>query len=59
MKFAEADGVQGWSLHSGKASHDALSIGRLKLPQKIECQRQCGVDATGMLKNVSRRVREG
>ncbi len=26
-----------------KASHDALSIGHLKLPQKIECQRHCRV----------------
>jgi hypothetical protein len=26
-----------------------LSIDRLKLPQQHACQRQCGVDATGLL----------
>jgi hypothetical protein len=33
-----------------KASHDVLSIGFLKLPQKKAYQRQRKVDATGMLK---------
>lgn len=42
-----------------KASHDALSIGHLKLPQKIACQRQCKDDATGMLNMYSRCVLEG
>ena len=41
--------IRGQALHNGKASHDALSIGWLKLPQSIASQRQCGVDVTGML----------
>jgi len=39
----EVGGATGWTLHNGKASHDALSIGNLKLPQEDVCQRQCGV----------------
>ena len=42
--------LQSRTLHDGKASHDALSTGNLKLPQKDVCQRQCRVDVTGMLK---------
>ena len=30
----------GQAIHNGKASHDVLSIGFLKLPQKIASQRQ-------------------
>ena len=47
------------ALHNGKASHDAMSIGHLKLPHSNIGQRQRRVDATGMLKRVSRCVREG
>ncbi len=52
MISVETDELRGWSLHDGKASHDALSIGNLKLPQKDVCQRQCRVDVTGMLKSI-------
>ena len=38
-----------WSLHSGKASHDALSIGWLKLPHQHACQDNAEFDVTGML----------
>ena len=51
--------IVGQALHNGKASHDALSIGHLKLPQKIAYQRQCKDDATGMLNMYPRCVLEG
>jgi hypothetical protein len=47
------------ALHNGKASHDALSTGYLKLPRKITGQRQCRVDVTGMLNTYPRCVLEG
>lgn len=39
----DEDDDGGQALHCGKASHDALSTGFLKLPQKVACQRHSGV----------------
>ena len=49
----------GWTLHKGKASHDALSIGFLKLPQKMSAKDNAELDATGMLNMYPRCVLEG
>ena len=46
-------------LHHGKASHDALSIGWLKLPLSTVCLRQCGVWWHGYAESIFRCVREG
>jgi len=46
-------------LHNGKASHDALSIGFLKLPQKKAYQRHCRVWCHGYAESISRCVRDG
>jgi hypothetical protein len=48
-----------WTLHNGKASHDALSIGCLKLPQKMSAKDIAEFDATGMLNMYPRCVLEG
>ena len=47
------------TLHNGKASHDALSIGYLKLPQKMSAKDIEEFDATGMLNMYPRCVLEG